>query len=483
MKWYGKTLDADIVFTCLGCAKKNEGSSAGRNQFFHNLVTMLESSDYHPRLLENGFYYVQINPADDEELVVLEKEDNEEKKEFDYLWQKNIVEVKQKYEEIARQLEEYIALTQYLSNEEHREQKEVERDTIEYLGIWRGQVVACFKTFNRFMEHLSGMTPKIGLSECKTTYAQMIEAVKVVTRISLRALVFYDMVFKMVPFEDAIARIKSAHGNLTEFAQILQRTLFTADPITVLGYLLSFLGPVGISIGIAAGVGLLFSGWGALIIAGGAIAGVLCGGLYHAHRKSELKKVERKISRELAKLEGFFQRWHDLDKNLKQDDLSTILNLLNESEKACDIVCKEMFPALTEPMMLVDDCYVCHEALVPHNQEITPMDLKIPLGYKAQKGDVIASLNCEKKHLVHAHCYLEMREKGHRLCGLCRKEFHDNKSIQIVYRNAGALTKVKKVKKGDTQQKEKLIPRIDRKASLKESHDSWETISLEEWRQ
>lgn len=439
------------------------------------MITDYESYNY-----EKSSEYVTIPSEFTEESVIIEEKDQVE---FDKIWMHSFSECKQKYEKIAKCFHEFVGVTSLLLTESisaSDEEKKVDSETQEYVKLWAQQVNGCYKTFSRFMEHLSSKAPEIGHPGCSITYKDMTRAVQQITKTTFRALNLYHMVFKMIPFQDAIARIKAAHGNLTTFARILQRTCFTADWKSILGYAVSFLGPVGLAAGIAAAVGLLLTGWGALIIAGGVVVGFVAAKMYHSHRQSELEQNEAKLREELKNLKGFFHRWHKIDETLQDSDIFVAIDALQKSQECFDIVCTKMFPRIQEPLQLLEDCYVCQQNLVTDVQHLTDAKrghINVPIGYTARTGDVIVSTQCEKKHMLHYHCYSDMIKNHLTQCGICRKEFNPA-HIQILYR---------KLPPSPTQQsapgtmKEMVTIRLDRKGTLKKQ-EPFEN-PFQEWRQ
>lgn len=183
------------------------------------------------------------------------------------------------------------------------------------------------------------------------------------------------------------------------------------------------------------GVGLLCTGWGAVIVAAGVILGGAGIYVYHRYRKKKLAEAEDAIAQEQLRMQGFLERWNTMGKTLEDSDIPKALNLLKSTQECFDIVCNSLFRELAKPLMLLEDCYICRCPLVSPNQwlDIHDENLQVAENYKAQEHDVVASLKCSQMHMLHYQCLKEMWENKHRHCGICRIEF-DMKQFRIVYR-------------------------------------------------
>jgi hypothetical protein len=317
----------------------------------------------------------------------------------------------------------------------HQEEKQSKEDAVEYLTVWRTQVVACYKLFTRFLEHLTSVSPDAHKPDAKITYADLNRAVIEIGEITEKCLTFYRMSVQLVPISETTERIKQAHGSVTEFGRILARSCLITDWRTMGTYIVAFLGPVGMSTLVAFGVGLLFTGWGALILAGGVLAGVVCTKLYHTYHENQILEAERAIEEEKLKLKGFLERWNMIDKTLTEEDIPTALRLLHATQASFDIVCNKLFTELRNPLKLSEACYVCLEALVTPRDFInmSATNVQIPQGYEAQKDDVVYSTRCLQPHMVHQRCWRKMVGYPPLRCGTCRT-VSEAKEWQIAFR-------------------------------------------------
>lgn len=325
-----------------------------------------------------------------------------------------------------------------------------QEERIEFLGLWQKQVVACFKFYNRFMGNImSAVSRAEGQDEnsqgnsqenCEeqrnqettktnVTYDQLISGVQTITRITEKCLLFYRLSVKLIPVQEAVKRIKKAHGSLNEFATAT-RICWMSEARTLTEYTLMFMGPVGSSALLAFGMGLLLTGWGALIIAGGALVGTIATGLYHHSREKSIAAAQLAMEQEIARNKGFFARWNMLDQALESSDLVTALDLLNSSQECFDIVCDKLFQEIQQPLHLSDQCYICLDDLLASHQldVVSQYNLKIPKDYKAQCGDIVMAESCAKPHMIHFECYQSMSKAlgpaaPIRHCGTCRTPF------------------------------------------------------------
>ena len=338
-----------------------------------------------------------------------------------------------------------------------------------YLETWSNLVLKCKNASDKFIGNLDSVVAEILAEEKNQKMKSLIEvpldnsieeknkkgkkklnfkiledAIDLIEESAVRSFTFYRHVFRQLPIETAVNRIKETHGNLTVWTKFMLRAWWEMETKDFFQYLIVFLGPVGVAVALTSLGALSLTGWGAIILlCGGLLApvGVIMLRKWNDHQRNQIENTLKKKQEE-AKL--FFERWNQLDAKVDVENIFLGLEYLKQSKDSFDTLCIKLFPEIQITLSLCEDCFVCSNPLVPSDelerqqQEQHIFDPKNNLitdlnNYISNRNDVVTPSSCPL-HYIHFGCLQNWREspcnKNKNECPLCRKEY---KEIHVVW--------------------------------------------------
>lgn len=204
------------------------------------------------------------------------------------------------------------------------------------------------------------------------TLQQLEQALEVVTRLAKNNLHLYGLIARHCPVKRVVRRLIHRFGGVDAFLRDLD-TLVTSEVLDGGKYFLGMAMPVGLGALLTFGLGLSLTGWGLLLLLGGAMVGSgICAYKYKTDR-AEMIEIKSEIQQLREQHAAFFERWKNPGSELKDEDIRMFVQRQNESEKMAMLVVREIFPEVEEPLWRYQhSCLIC-------TLSFDQLDAKIPI--------------------------------------------------------------------------------------------------------
>lgn len=209
-------------------------------------------------------------------------------------------------------------------------------------------------------EEMESSFPTDGKEEERDrTLRQLEQAMEVVTRLARNNLHLYGLIAQHCPVKRVVRRLIRRFGGVDAFIRDLD-TLVTSEVLDGGKYFLGMSMPVGLSALLTFGLGLSLTGWGLLLLLGGAAVGsAICAYKYKTDR-AEMAEIKSEIQQLREQHAAFFERWKNPGIEMKNEDIQAFVRRQRESEEMAMLVVQEIFPEVEEPLWRYQhSCLIC----------------------------------------------------------------------------------------------------------------------------
>jgi len=338
-----------------------------------------------------------------------------------------------------------------------QEEKEKEKDLKEYKNYYdliQSQILSTNEIWSRLKPKLQRdallhstseveSDEKVGLKDIE----KLLDNFASVTK---KFLNFYMKIFICLIAEAVVQRLRVNGYSIQELTRAVNAMWWLSDVKTILTYALGFLGPTGGAIVLATSLGLLFTGWGALILlAGVAIGAGICYVKYKRDQRITRDHMTR-IQNLEAQRDRFLKRYQRVGDKLEKEDYEFLLEELNIAHAGFESILPTFFPETTHKALLPIITKECCGGF----QE-NPKDLKTAASTtttttcsckrcqpcsicfeKLGTENVVCFNTCDKPHCFHKNCLHKWQQVKRTSypndppsCAICRTKYNQVQKV------------------------------------------------------
>ena len=308
--------------------------------------------------------------------------------------------------------------------------QDVKDDIIDYVKLTHKNITAMKEFSNRFFQKvessLSALILEIYQDEkgAITIENELNDLLSVTKEWTTKSVIYfesYEKVFRTIPMEKAIERIRAKYGSMAQLRQEIGQAL---TPSNIFQYTAAGLGPIatasvvlGCTIGFANPIGIC-------VVVGMVVLGALiCGGLYMWNKRTKKKKVEE-LERLQTILNKFANQFETLGSKIDTEAFKTLLDILRNIETTTKEFEAVFLPTSDEVQdEEYDFCAICHDSF---DQDEKKDGLRIRR---------VAPQPCAKhrSHHCHSTCLAswEQTKDPIKKCPTCRKDYQRTVNIEI----------------------------------------------------
>jgi len=304
--------------------------------------------------------------------------------------------------------------------------QDVKEDIIDYVSMTHKNITAMKEFSSRFFQKVESSLSSLQLEiyqdeKGSTTIENELNDLSSVTKEwTTKTITYfknYEKVFRTIPMEKAIERIRAKYGSMAQLRAEIGQAL---TPSNLFQYTVGGFGPLGTSCIILACTIGFSNPIGIGVVIGSAILGALiCGGIYLYHKHTKNQKIQE-LERLQAILNRFSSQFESLGNKIDTAAFKALLDILRNIETNTKEFEAVFLPYVDSSQSEdeYDVCTICHEHFSLEEGEEKKGSLQIQR---------VAPQSCAqyRSHHCHSTCLAswEKTKAPLKQCPTCRREY------------------------------------------------------------